>query len=214
MNIRQIARDVETILTNAHIPNYNKPDRRSIIESIVDTSYRSGPGRLLYDIHSDRDQLAAELTGESDEIVRGWPECVCTGCGCTNLATTTDDGGVPVCSECVDYAVDDNGDVVCARTDSDKLETVTECCGAGGQTRSYVRLLPPDEPETDDDGQYALWWETVGDDTHLVARYATLDAAQQALAAKDWPAPGDHTNYLCGYGVREMVNDEWEQIAE
>lgn len=41
-------------------------------------------------------------------------ECECQGCGCDEPATTTDDGGVPVCEECADFTCDD-GDVVCSR---------------------------------------------------------------------------------------------------
>ena len=33
--------------------------------------------------------------------------------------------------------------------------------------------------------------------------------AEQAVAAKDWPGPGDSTHYLCGYVVRELVEGEW-----
>lgn len=45
----------------------------------------------------------------------GWPECECTICVCSEPATTTDDGGVPVCAECAKYVVDAEGDVHCAR---------------------------------------------------------------------------------------------------
>ena len=33
--------------------------------------------------------------------------------------------------------------------------------------------------------------------------------AKQAVAARDWPAPGDHTHYLCGYTVRQWDGTRW-----
>ena len=41
--------------------------------------------------------------------------CECQGCGCPNQATTTDDGGVPVCDQCAEYFVSNDGEVVCGR---------------------------------------------------------------------------------------------------
>jgi hypothetical protein len=69
-------------------------------------------------------------------------------------------------------------------------------------------------PATDADGEYCLYWETVGNESHVVARFASKDDAAQAVAAKDWPAPGDHTNYLCGYTVRQLIDGDWMPISE
>lgn len=41
--------------------------------------------------------------------------CECAGCNCGRPATTTDDGGVPVCRACSDYMCTEDGDVVCGR---------------------------------------------------------------------------------------------------
>lgn len=139
--------------------------------------------------------------------------CQCSACGCDEPAMTTDDDGVPVCDECSCYAVDAEGQVHCSR-DGDVIEEVVESCGAGGQTRSYYRMRPPAAPETDADGAWATWWETVGDDSHMVDRYATRADAEQAIAAYDWPGPSDHTPYLCGYGVRTLADGEWIAIDE
>ena len=139
----------------------------------------------------------------------GWPECECSSGQCSEPATRTDDGGTPVCDACADYAVDEDGDVHCASCDSGDVEQVTETCGAGGQTRSYFRLRPPAMPEVDPEGEWGVWWDTVGDDAHLVSRHTTRAAAEQAIAAHDWPRPGDHTQYLCGYGVRHLIDGEW-----
>ena len=40
------------------------------------------------------------------------PTCECA-CGCVESATTTDDGGIPVCDVCATYMVTDDGDIVC-----------------------------------------------------------------------------------------------------
>ena len=86
-----------------------------------------------------------DRTNEALHGLPGWPECECCGCGCSEPATCTDDGGVPVCGECLDYTLDDDGQVVCSR--DERVEIVTESCGAGNQTRSFARLKPPAEPE-------------------------------------------------------------------
>lgn len=91
---------------------------------------------------------------------------------------------------------------------------VTVSCGAGNQTLSFVRLAPPEMPETDDSGEYCLYFATVGDDAHVVSRFGTRERAEQAVAAKDWPRPGDGTNYLCGFEVRQLVDGEWMPLGE
>lgn len=137
----------------------------------------------------------------------GWPECECSSGACREPATRIDEGGTPVCDACADYVIDVQGDIHCASCDSDDVEQVVESCGAGDQTRSYYRMRPPAMPESDPDGEWCVWWETAGSDSHVVERYATRAAAEQAVAAHDWPRPGDHTQYLCGYTVRRLAAD-------
>jgi hypothetical protein len=48
----------------------------------------------------------------------------------------------------------------------------------------------------------------------MVGRFSTLEQAKDALASMDWPLPGDTTKYLCGYGIRTLVDDEWEVYEE
>ena len=131
--------------------------------------------------------------------------CECTACGgCAELATTTD-SMVGLCDTCADYTVDADGTVYCARCD--EVEVVIESCGAGGQLRSYARMVPPDMPDTDPDGVWGCVWEEgfEGDKDIVVSRHSTRDAAEQAVAAHDWPPPGDHTQYICGYVVRRLL---------
>lgn len=86
---------------------------------------------------------------EALHALDGWPQCACHACSCEQPATTTDDGGVYVCGACADYVVDDDGDVICSRCErSDEIETVTECCGAGGQMRTYTHWRAPEGPES------------------------------------------------------------------
>lgn len=144
--------------------------------------------------------------GEPSEALTnldGWPTCSCTACGCTAPASATDDSGQPTCAECAEYTTDADGDIHCARCAD--VEIVTESCGAGNQTRSYPRLRPPSMPESDPAGEWACCWDTVGDDAHVVSRHATREAAEQACAAHDWPPPGDHTQYLCGYVAQHLT---------
>jgi hypothetical protein len=170
-------------------------DGKSIGEAAWDDSSRD----------SDREKLA-----ELD--LDGWPECSCSCCDCTQPATCTDDGGNACCEACADYTIDDDGNVICSR--DDRTETVTESCGGGNQTRSYVRIKPPEAPETDEEGEYALYWETSGNEAGVVSRHSTYEEAKQALDSKDWPRPGDNTHYLCGHSVRMLVSGDWVGVYE
>lgn len=173
------------------------------------------------DVWEARRDEAGECDGSVDARTgrcRAWVSddlwglpCECSACHCDEWSTTMDDGGVPVCDACSCYTVDDDGVVHCSQ--SDDLEAVVETCGAGGQTRSYYRLRPPQPPVSDPAGLWATWWETVGEDSHLVDRYATREDAEQAVASYDWPRPGDHTDYLCGYGVRTLVDEAWVRVG-
>jgi len=137
--------------------------------------------------------------------VRGH-RCGCTACGCGEIATTTDDCDVPVCEDCAEYVVDDDGEVHCARCP--EVEIVTETCGAGGQLRSYARLRPPDPPDADPEGEWACCWVASGV-VRAVSRHATREGAEQAVEAMDWPPPGQEGRYLCGYEVRRLAGDQW-----
>ena len=173
-------------------------------------AYKEDPdqiGKWAWDKTNHREELA-DICSDWP----GWPECQCTGCGCSEPATCTDDSGIPVCAECQEYTTDDDGSVVCSR--DERVEIVTESCGAGNQTRSYARLKPPEMPEEDQEGLYALYWETVCDDAHVCKRFATREDAEQAVAAKDWPRPGDNTQYLCGYSIRKLIDGEWQMVPE
>lgn len=184
MTIRQQVRLIESRA-------YYSASRRDILERL---SAGETAGDVAWDL------LQCPNIQDDDPLLSldGWPTCGCS-CGCSEPATCTDDAGGPACAECADYTVDDDGDVHCSRMDD--VEIVTESC-AGSQTRSYVRLKPPTMPEADPNGCWALYWSTAADDAHVVARFATREKAEQAVAAKDWPPPGDHTRYLCGYEVR------------
>ena len=135
--------------------------------------------------------------------------CGC-GCGCGEAATTSD-GGVALCEACAEYVVTESGEVICSR--DPRTEEVTECCGAGGQTRSFWRLRPPVAPATTPDGEWACYWAMVGDGSRVVSRHATEAEAEQAVAAQDWPAPGDHTSYLCEFEVRQWDGARGRWVA-
>jgi hypothetical protein len=167
--------------------------RRLVIEQL--DSYASLGEAAFWALESDRDN-------ESLHDLPGWPECACAACGCSDPATCTDDGGVAVCGACSDYTTTDDGEVHCSQCDD--TEVVSDSWG-----RSITRIKPPAEPETDPEGEYACYWDTCGNDEHVVARYSTRELAAQAVAAKDWPGPGDRTKYMCGYVVRELVAGEW-----
>ena len=133
-------------------------------------------------------------------------QCEC-GCGCGEAATTSD-GGVYLCGACAEYVVDPtSGEVTCSR--DPRAEEIVESCGAGGQTRSYWRLTPPAAPAVAPDGEWACFWTTIGPGSRVISRHETEADAAQAVAARDWPAPGDHTRYLCRYEVRRRDGERW-----
>lgn len=186
--------------------------RHVTIDDLIEQA-RSSPntiGEWMWDncsSGSDRRDFAASCADWP-----GWPTCQCSCCGCDEPAVSTDDVGNPTCDACEEYTTD-NGDVICAN--DSRAETVVESCGAGNQTRSYVRLKPPEMPdESDADGEYCLYWATCGNESHVVTRYSTREQAEQAVAAKDWPRPGDNTNYLCGYEARQLVDGQWLPLEQ
>jgi hypothetical protein len=77
------------------------------------------------------------------------------------------------------------------------------------------RLLAERAGEPDADGEWCVYWETALDDEHVVARYATRDAAEAAAEksntelARSNPGP-----LLCSYGVRVLEDDEWVAIDD
>ena len=118
------------------------------------------------------------LHNEALHTLPGWPECECWGCGCTEPATQTDDGGVPVCDDCSSYTLDDDGQVVCSNMD------VCEECGesrlsdaldAGGNSTVRLtgcaceRAAAIAEEDRDEDGE----WAVVDMDGRIESRHAS-----------------------------------------
>jgi hypothetical protein len=148
-----------------------------------------------------------EAAVESGHVVSDvTTRCTCSSCGCDELATHYDSEADRVCEECTNYVCDEYGEVFCLRCEE------TEYARDGD--RIYLRLTPPEMPEEDTEGEWACYWGTVGDDEHVVSRHSSRDEAEQAVKAHDWPPPGDHTQYLCGYEVRELVDDEWVVVDD
>jgi hypothetical protein len=86
----------------------------------------------------------------------------------------------------------------------------------------------PDVPEPekatdtntpDADGEYCVYWETVGNDEHVIQRYSTKEAAEAVCSQKnrEFSASnpnGGGTTYLCGYGVRVLVDSKWQRSED
>ena len=73
---------------------------------------------------------------------------------------------------------------------------------------------PADERiEPDADGEYCIYWQTVGDDPHVVGRYATADEAQAVAEAMARKLHSVHRGQLlCGYEVRHFEDGEWRPL--
>ena len=78
------------------------------------------------------------------------------------------------------------------------------------------RSLRATAGDPDPAGPYAVWWETVGDDAHIVDRYPSRDAADAAarLANDELRAHHPGGRLLCGYEVRVLHSGEWEGIDD
>ena len=82
----------------------------------------------------------------------------------------------------------------------DEVRPITQECGCG---------CGCGEDATTPDGEWACFWHTIGPGSRVVSRHATEADAEQAVASRDWPAPGDRTSYLCGYEVRQWDGEWW-----
>lgn len=112
--------------------------RRSVIEAMY--HYETIGEAAFWAIPGGRNN-------EALHDLNGWPKCACTGCGCDEPATCTDEQSVEVCGVCSEYTIDNDGKVHCANCDD--VEIVTESCGAGLQIRSWARLKTPASPAKD-----------------------------------------------------------------
>jgi len=134
-----IHRDVATSHPSAvheALGTTSESEIQRVLDGLNATDWYDKEGRHL---GPDDSGLAMYILDEDgDDVYRYFGPCECCGCDCGEPATTTDDSGTPVCAACSCYAIDDDGDVHCAR--SGGIEQVTECCGAGGQTRTYYRI--------------------------------------------------------------------------
>lgn len=78
------------------------------------------------------------------------------------------------------------------------------------------RLLHARAGKPDPKGEWCVYWETAGDDAHVVDRYATHEAAQAAaeIAQAGLQAAHPGGNLLCAYGVRTLTNGEWVEVED
>jgi len=114
------------------------------------------------------------------------PVCECSSCGCDEMATTTDDGGCPVCSECSTYTLDDDGEVVCSR-DGVCAECgesrLSDALDAGGN--STVRLTgcacERAAALAEEDHNTHGEWAVVDMDGGIQSRHASASGARAAI---------------------------------
>lgn len=73
------------------------------------------------------------------------------------------------------------------------------------------------EPESDPEGEYCLWWSTVGDDSGPMdgVRYSTYENAEAACQLASHELHRRHRGQLlCGHGIARLVDGVWVQILE
>ena len=152
-------------------------------------------------------RLLSEAVEEGHVMSEISTRCTCSCCGCDEFATHySQEAGERMCEGCMDYVCDEVGEVLCS------LDERTEHVSDGGRT--CLRIRPPEMPKEYPDGEWALYWSTAGDESRVEARFAAREDAEQAVDASDWPTPGDHTQYLCGYEVRRCVDGRWRCVED
>lgn len=62
-----------------------------------------------------------------------------------------------------------------------------------------------------ENGEYAVYWETVCDDERVVARYSSFEAAKAVCSQynREFNARNGGSDTLCGFGVRCLVDNKW-----
>lgn len=76
----------------------------------------------------------------------------------------------------------------------------------------YIARLREERATEDEDpsGEWCVYWQTSGDDDHVVQRYASPEGAACAAALKNAGLKAQHPGHLlCGYEVRSLVDGEW-----
>ena len=96
---------------------------------------------------------------------------------------------------------------------SERLEAILDELGLTDECPAVPE--PDTTVEEDPAGEWCVYWDTVGDDEHVVARYATEEDATRARDAKDRELRGANPgDLLCGYSVRHLVDSEWLAVGD
>jgi hypothetical protein len=123
----------------------------------------------------------------------------------------------------------DDGDAAVRQDIEGPFNTEAEACNAAEELVSErhegepgedaeavtTRLLEEAAGEPDANGEWSLYWETVGDDSCIVERYGSEGAAlaAAALAQNQLEIKNPGGNRLCSYGVRQLIDGEWVGVT-
>jgi len=97
-------------------------------------------------------------------------------------------------------------------------EAVCQAAGLSGDWECPPCADEPPEvaPQTDPDGPYCLWWQTVGDDGGPLSRGDRYPTIEDAMIARDAAEHELHLRnrgrLLCGYAIGELVEGEWQLL--
>lgn len=103
---------------------------------------------------------------------------------------------------------------------SDAWLAVAEAAKLSGDWDTYPSADEEEyeEPETDDEGDYCLWWITSGSESGPLTdeRYASFDDARRACLIAEHELHCQHRGpLLCGYGIAVMGEDgEWRLMTD
>jgi hypothetical protein len=111
---------------------------------------------------------------------------------------------------------DEDGDWSCETDDTEdypptRVMDLCELIDLESDARDAVHGAPePTMPETDEDGEWSLWW-THPDNGGVVSRYADVAAATIAADIKQVKFAAKNKTALCSYSVRRLVDGEWKE---
>jgi len=121
------------------------------------------------------------------------------------LRTRDDAGGS---DECDDTSYSTEAEAIAA---AEEFATAANEANDGEDAEDYLRRQKQERVgEEDSDGAWCVYWSTSLDDSGPRERYATRDQAEAAVdLANEQLHQRNRGHLLCGFEVRELVDDEW-----
>lgn len=196
--LTSVSYDLDDHDTSGPADESAKPDSESDYEAVA--SYVS----TFPDDQHPTGEGAADVTVGVASAGEGWRE--------RWYVRTWDDAGGS--DEADDTAYETEAEAIAAA--EELAAAMDEGDGTADAEDYSARKLTEAAGEPDPRGEWCVWWGTVGDDAHVVARYATGEAAIAAAAIANEKLHAQHPggHLLCGHEVRCLVDGQWVEADE